>query len=111
MIAPDDANKLLQGVAADLKSLSYEELKELATGLQRPANDEWCKLRELNVDDQKLQVAARVSNYGLFRPRISVELIIYSEDGTIDPRVVPSVYFERFKSGRLYPAARIQKAT
>ena len=52
----------------------------------------------MTVAGEKLYINALISQWGVFRPRISVELIVTSE---AYPKVHACVYFERFKSGKL----------
>lgn len=98
------ARTLLDHIGAELQALSYEQLQALDKQLPWNANDpkdEWRFLRDVTWDDQKAQVYALIDEWGL-RKRISVELILLSEDGSIGPDNLGCVYFERSKSGKLF---------
>ena len=102
----DEAMKLRDRVAREFENMSYEQLQELSATLDR-AVDGWTTLRREELPSGGLDVEALISEWGLVRRRISVELSVYSDDGSIHPGVVPCVYFERFASGRIVkPGAR-----
>ena len=102
----DEAMKLRDRVAREFENMSYEQLQELSATLER-AVDGWTTLRREELPSGGLDVEALISEWGLVRRRISVELSVYSDDGSIHPGVVPCVYFERFASGRIFkPGAR-----
>ena len=102
----DEAMKLRDRVAREFENMSYEQLQELSATLER-AVDGWTTLRREELPSGGLDVEALISEWGLVRRRISVELSVYSDDGSIHPGVVPCVYFERFASGRIVkPGAR-----
>jgi len=109
MITKDDAIARLQAAADELRPLSYEELEKLADALPGVTgpDDEWREYRQISLGDEKLYIHALIGSWGL-RRRVSVELEIYNEDGTIDPSVTGCVYFERFKSGK-YAEPTIEK--
>lgn len=91
----------LEAASAHLKTLSYEELQKLAAGLPCSPHSEWRKLQQITVDGKPLHIDVLMGKWGLFRRRISVEVVVNSDDGTITAAVVPCVYFERLKSGQL----------
>ena len=102
----DEAMKLRDRVAREFENMSYEQLQELSATLER-AVDGWTTLRREELPSGGLDVEALISEWGLVRRRISVELSVYSDDGSIHPGVVPCVYFEGFASWRLgKPGAR-----
>jgi hypothetical protein len=106
--AVDEAIKLRDRVAREFENMSYEQLQELSATLER-AVDGWTTLRreELPSGGLNVNVEALICQWGLVRHRISVELTVYSDDGSIHSGVVPCVYFERFASGRIFkPGAR-----
>ena len=101
--AVDEATKLRDRVVHDLEKMSYEQLQEFSAKLDLdPAGDGWATLRREELPSGNLVVHALICRWGLVRRRISVELIVSSEDGSIHPGVVPCVYFERLASGRIY---------
>ena len=99
--AIDEATKLRDRVAHDFENMSYEQLRELSAKLD-PAVDGWTRLRRVELPSGNLDVHALICHWGLVRRRISVELTVSSEDGSIHPGVVPCIYFERFASGRIF---------
>jgi len=101
MISIEQATDCLQKQAAELMDLNYDELRALADRLQASSDEEWPELKRLTVDGETLHICALIRSWGL-RRRVSVELLALNDDGTISPKVIPGVYFERFKSGRLY---------
>ena len=104
--AVDEAMKLRDRVARDFENMNYEQLQELSATLDRTV-DGWTTLRREELPSGALDVDALICQWGLVRRRISVELTVYSDDGSIHPGVVPCVYFERFASGRIFkPGAR-----
>jgi hypothetical protein len=101
MISREKADACLEAAAADLKSLSYEELERLAE-LHGSAN-EW-ETRELQVDGQTVYISTTFAKFGRFRKRVSVEMVLGVE-GQEKQCHYPFIYFERFASGRLYPSS------
>ena len=101
MISRKQATDYLQKEAAELMALNYDELRALADRLQASSDEEWPELKRLTVDGETLHICALIRTWGL-RRRVSVELLVLNDDGTISPKVIPGVYFERFKSGRLH---------
>jgi len=97
----DEAIKLRDRVACDLENMSYEQLQEFSATLDR-AVDGWATLRREKLPCGGLVVQVLIHHWSMFRRRISVELTVYSDDGSIHPGVVPCVYFERFASGRIF---------
>jgi hypothetical protein len=97
----DEAIELRDRIARDFESMSYEQLQELSATLDRTV-DGWTTLRREELPSGALDVDALICQWGLIRRRISVELAVYSDDGSIHPGVVPCVYFERFASGRIF---------
>lgn len=94
------AVELRDRVARELESKSYERLQEFLTTLSR---DE-IGLADICSEDTPhgtLHVCGVISEWGLIRRRISVELTVHSEDGSVHPGVVPCIYFERFATGRI----------
>jgi len=83
VISGKNAWAVLEAEATKLKSLTFDELDKINS--------------ELPVSIDVLMSKWR----GLFRQRISVELVAYTEKGTHTPDIVQFVYFERLKSGRL----------
>lgn len=104
--AVDEATELRNRVVRDLENMSYAQLQELSATLE-PSVDGWATLRREKLPSGAFDVHALICKWGLVRRRISVELTVTSEDGSIHPGVVPCVYFERFASGRMCkPGAR-----
>ena len=100
MLSQEDADACIEAAAADLKSLSYEELERLAR--LHGSSDEW-QSRELQTAGETVYVNTTFAKFGRFRKRVSVEMVLSAEGGCDWPRV-PCVYFERFKSGQLFVA-------
>lgn len=104
--AVDEAMKLRDRVVRDFENMSYEQLQELSATLE-PTVDGWTTLRREQLPSGALDVHALICHWGLVRRRISVEVTVSSDDGSIHPGVVPCVYLERFASGRIFkPGAR-----
>jgi hypothetical protein len=101
MISREQAANHLQKQADELMNLNYDELRALADRLQASSDEEWPELKRLTIEGETLYIFALIRTWGL-RRRVSVELVISNEDGTISPKVVPCIYFERFKSGKLH---------
>jgi len=102
LISEEQAREALANAARGLMDMNYEDLERVDR--QTPeSNDGWRELSPVAVGDEQLHVHVLMGKLGLFRPRISVELVCSTEDGPQWDRV-PCVYFERFKSGRLYVA-------
>lgn len=100
MLSREKANACLEAAAADLKSLSYQELERLAK--LHGSADEW-QSRELQVDGETVCISATFAKFGRFRKRVSVEMVLGVE-GEEKRWRCPFIYFERFESGRLYPS-------
>ena len=100
MISQSRADACVQDAARPLMEMSYQELKELAERVKRKSADEhW----EVMVDGEAAEVCMMIGETGVLCRRICVELVLacdYAGQGSH----VPGVYFERFKSGRLYVA-------
>ena len=103
MISQEQADAALVQAARELMEMSYDELALLDNRLPRSPEDEWRELPSIAVGGEKFHVHLLIGKIGWFRRRFSVEMVLNSEDGTQWPRV-PCVYFERFRSGRLYVA-------
>ncbi len=104
--AVDEAIKLRDRVVRDFENMSYEQLREFSAKLDRTV-DGWTTLRREELPSGPLDVHVLICHWGLVRRRVSVEVTVNSEDGSIHPGVVPCVYFERFASGRIFkPGAR-----
>jgi len=102
MIPKEDAWVVLDAAASRLKSLTYKELALVAAELPSSPNSEWREWQQATINGQNLHIDVLIGEWGLLRRRISVEVVANSDDGTLTPAVIPCVYFERFKSGRLY---------
>lgn len=102
MISKEDAWAVLDAAAAQLKTLTYEELGKLAAGLLGSPDTEWREFQQVTLGGEHLHIDVLMGGWGLLRRRISVEMVLSSDDGTLTPATVPCVYFERFRSGRLY---------
>ena len=102
MLSREKADACLEAAAADLKSLSYEELERLAK--LHGSADEW-ESRKLQVDDETVYISTTFAKFGRFRKRVSVEMVLGVEGEDARSRH-PFIYFERFESGRLYPSPR-----
>lgn len=108
-IQMSEAKQLMQCIRGRLMRLSYDELESLLVRYP-DKRDGWRELPHEELSGQRVHVHALMSQWGLIRRRISVEIVLITDDETINPQVVPSVYFERFKSGELGPRAwRIQR--
>lgn len=104
--AIDEALKLRDRVACEFENLSYEQLREFSATL-RPTVDGWTTFLREELPSGAIDVHALVCHWGLVRRRISVEITVSSDDGSIHPGVVPCLYFERFASGHIFkPGAR-----
>jgi len=102
----DAAMKLRDRIVDDLENMSYEQLLELSASLETDV-DGWTTLRREEFPGGALAVHALISQWGLMRRRISVEVAISSDDRSIQPGVIPCIYFERFASGHFFrPSAR-----
>ena len=100
MISQSRADACVQEAARPLIEMSYQELKELAERVKRKSADEhW----EVMVDGEAAEVCMMIGETGVLCRRICVELVLAS-DYARQGSHVPGVYFERFKSGRLYVA-------
>ncbi len=102
MISREDAYACLEAAAADLKSLSYEQLENLT---ERYAPDGQAPDIVSQVESQTVYIGTLIQKFGRFRKRISVEMMLSVEDEW-DPSRYPFIYFERFESGRFYPSPR-----
>jgi len=100
MISKEDARALLDSAGRELKALSYEEFHELDARLPASPHDEWREWRRTMVGDTELHFHVLIGEWGL-RRRISVEIALCSEEGSISPANIGSVYFERFRHGKL----------
>lgn len=97
----DEAVTLRDRVSCDLEKMSFEQLQQFSEALDRAA-DGWTTLRRVELATRTLEANVLVSHWGLLRRRVSVEIAVCSDDGSIHPGIVPSVYFERFASGRIF---------
>jgi len=104
MISETRALAMLESAAGLLRNMSYGELSELE---QKCKQDPQICTQEIEIEQEPAWLST-VERYGLFRRRISVEMTI-SADSDDQWSNVPCVYFERFKSGRLYEARVLSK--
>ena len=100
MLSQQDAYARLETAAAELKELSYEKLEIFARS--HCMLDNW-QSRALLVDGETFDVNTMICKLGRLHKRISVEMTV-SAEGDIQWSETPCVYFERYKSGRLYVA-------
>lgn len=104
MLSLEAANAYLEMAASDLKELSYDELESFARS--HCMFDNW-QSRESLVEGEKVEVNTMICKLGRLHKRISVEMTLSVEgEGEGDALSYPFIYFERFKSGRLYPSPR-----
>jgi len=119
MTSKDEALAALEEAAAHMKSLTYEELSRLAAPGERDrsfrlSNRGWIRYgpighveRSWEIGDHTVYLATLIGSYGLIRKRVAVEMTLVTEDGE-HCKDVASLYFERFKSGKLrQPAVRV----
>lgn len=95
-----NARAALDAVGEELKRSSFGQLAELSRELARD-RDGWARLRDIQVDGQTMTIYVLMKEWGLVCRRVSVEIIIASDNGNVDPEQVGFVYFERFQSGKL----------
>ena len=98
MISREHADACLEEASADLKAMSYEELETFAES--HSLFDDW-QSRELELDCGAAAVFILASQLGHINKRISIEMTLSSVAEEVPERTY-CVYFERFKSGRLY---------
>lgn len=102
MISRESAFVCLEKAAAELKSLSYEELAKLTERYSPDGNGPDIISQ---IDGETVHISTIIQEFGRFRKRVSVEMTLRVE-GESDSSWCPFVYFERFASGRLYPPSR-----
>lgn len=104
MITRKRAWDLLKQEADRLQSLSYEEL-EIYAATNCMSND-W-QSREMMVDGDRIYVNVLMWRLGHLCKRISVEMSLSADRDGILPPIDIFLYFERYKSGRMYPATEV----
>jgi len=91
-------NAYLEAASSSLKSLSYDELVRLAdeqaSGIAEP-------VREVQFAGKQAYLETMLYKCGPIRKHVSVEVLLGTEDDA-GKAFTASVYFERFRSGRLY---------
>jgi len=100
MISQDRADAAIEDAARSLLEMTYDQLNDLSKRVKRKlAHESW----EISVDGEPAYVSMMIGEIGCLRKRVCVELVLGSECADQWAHV-PCVYFERFKSGRLYVA-------
>jgi len=84
--------------------MSYEELENYA--VTNCMSGDW-QSRELVVEGERIYVNILMWRLGHICKRISVEISLSADRDDILPPINASYYFERYKSGRMYPATEV----
>jgi hypothetical protein len=100
LISQEQAGVVLKDAAQELMEMSYDELCQLDKRLPPWPDEMWRELTTVTVDNEEYHVIVLMSDIGVIRRRMCVELILQHTAG-FQWRRVPCVYFERYKSGRL----------
>jgi hypothetical protein len=109
MIEVSDANQLLCRIGLQLMRLSFRQLDSLRTSITRDT-DGWGELPQQVLSGAMVRVYVLIDRWGLLFPRISVEVVLGSDCNCIPSGVIPCLYFERFKTGKLRPSVSQVKA-
>ncbi len=96
MLSQKDANACVKAAADDIMKSSYDELFELLKGQDDIRLD-----REVMLSGETFYLSTAIGKLGFWRKRICVEIVLSAKGGFKWPET-PCVYFERFKSGRIY---------
>lgn len=94
----EQVNAYLEAASTALKSLSYDELVTLADEQESGATE---AVREVQFAGKKAYLETILCKCGPMRKHVSVEVLLGTEDDAGKP-FTASVYFERFRSGRLH---------
>jgi len=94
----EQVNAYLEAASTELKSLSYDELAALA---DEHASGAVQAVREVQFAGKKAYLETILYKCGPMRKHVSVEVLLATENDA-GKALTASVYFERFKSGRLH---------
>ncbi len=102
MFSEEQVDACFEAAAANLKAMTYEQLEDYAD-----THGTWYvwKDRDFRFDGETINVSTLMGRLGRTKKgqRVTVEISLDAEEGVL-PRRSRCVYFERYKSGRLYDA-------